>query len=241
MGNATFGSMQIIYQFNYIQSGGTNIIAFQYADINTDGKKDIIFTSLGDTPPMYTYWLENLNNQGGFGPLQFMNNLNHEYLFYDLDNDADMDMLLWNPNSNNISWMENVDGLGTFSDLNLITTAVDFPADVKAADIDGDGWLDIASASGGDNKLAWYKNNTLGISENKFANYQIYPNPTKGILHIESKQHIAAISVFNILGQIIDSKQNTNQIDLSKAEAGVYLLKIEDEKGNSQTHKVVKE
>jgi hypothetical protein len=42
------------------------------------------------------------------------------------------------------------------------------------------------------------------------------------------------------LGQKIEIAPNTNQINLSKAEAGIYILKIENETGNSQTHKIVK-
>ncbi|HBL79714.1 MAG TPA: hypothetical protein DDZ79_07190, partial [Aequorivita sp.] len=60
---------------------------------------------------------------------------------------------------------------------------------------------------------------------------------TSGELYIESKLPISQISVYNILGQLIEIVQNTDQIDISKAEAGVYLLKFEDVNGNSQTHK----
>ena len=241
MGNATFGPMQIIYQFVWVQSGGTNIVEFQYADINTDGKKDVIITSVDDNSFINTYWLENLDNQGNFGDLQFLIDNGDQYLFYDLDNDNDNDMLLWNRYSDKISWKINEDGQGTFGTPNIINAAADFASDAKAADFDGDGWLDIVSASAGNNKLIWYKNNTLGISENEIPNYRIYPNPTSGLLYIESKESISQISVYTILGQLIETNQSTNQIDLSKAETGVYLLKIEDTKGNSQTHKIVKE
>jgi hypothetical protein len=149
-------------------------------------------------------------------------------------------MPIWNRDLNEVSWKKNVDGQGTFG-IPIIINSTDFASDAKAADFDGDGWLDIASASGGNNKLMWYKNNTLSISENEFYEYQIYPNPTNGKLHIESKEPISQISIFNLLGQNIEKKQNTNQIDLSKAKAGIYLLNIEDENGNSQTHKIVKE
>ncbi|HBC05472.1 MAG TPA: hypothetical protein DC015_15060, partial [Aequorivita sp.] len=71
--------------------------------------------------------------------------------------------------------------------------------------------------------------------------YRIYPNPTSGLLYIESKLPISKISVFNILGQSIERNQNSTQIDLSKVEVGVYLLKIEDRNGDSQTHKIVKQ
>ncbi len=241
LGNATFGPMQIIYQFIWVHSGGTNIVEFQYADINTDGKKDVIITSVDDNSFINTYWLENMDNQGNFGDLQFIMDTDDQYLFYDLDNDTDNDMLLWNRYSNKVSWKVNEDGQGTFGAPNVINAAADFVSDAKAADFNGDGWLDIASASPGNNELAWYKNNTLGISEYESGNYKIFPNPTNGVLYIESKQPISQIFVFNILGQMIQIKQHTNQIDLSKTEAGVYFIKIEDENGNSQTHKIVKE
>ncbi len=240
LGDETFGVQQIIYQFLYVQSGGTTIIDFRYADINTDGKKDITITA-EDEFGWSSYWFENIDNGGNFEPIQTMSTTDITHYFYDLDNDNDIDILYWNVYGGSIFWKENEDGLGNFGTPKLITTDVNFPRDTKAADLDGDGWLDVTSASITDNKLAWYKNNTLGISEYEFGNYQVFPNPTSGVLYIESKLSISKISVFNLLGQSIERYQNTNQIDLSKAEAGVYLLKFEDASGNSQTQKIVKE
>ena len=39
-----------------------------------------------------------------------------------------------------------------------VSTSALEPASVFAADIDGDGWMDLASASYVDNKIAWYRN-----------------------------------------------------------------------------------
>jgi len=241
MGNAAFGPAQIIYQFQTLLSDWTSIYDLQVSDINTDGKKDIIITSYHDDNGILVYWLENLDEQGNYGSLQYIHNSNDAYLFYDLDNDNDNDMLLYNIYTNIVSWKKNEDGLGNFGAPIIISPNGDFERNADAADIDGDGWLDIVSASTANNKLVWYTNNSLGISENEIANYQIHPNPTSGVIYIESKQPISQISVFTILGQRIETMQNTNQIDLSKAQAGVYLLKIEDGNGNSQTHKIVKE
>ena len=56
-----------------------------------------------------------------------------------------------------IAWYEN-NGDGTFkTDDPAITTDAKFPKSVYVADIDGDGVLDVLSASSGDNKIAWYK------------------------------------------------------------------------------------
>ncbi len=240
LGNTTFGPEQIIYQFDWFQSGGTNIIEFQYADINGDGKMDLIITSEDDDGFINTFWLENLDNQGNFGDLQFIMNTSHQYLFYDIDNDSNNDILVWNRFSNTLAWMENEDGLGVFGAPQIISTEIDFITDAKAADFDNDGLLDIVSASIGDDKLAWYKNTSLSISEYEINPYQIYPNPTSGILYVESKYPVSSISIYTILGQEIQAILENNQIDFSKIQKGVYLLKIEDGNGHSHIHKILK-
>lgn len=53
----------------------------------------------------------------------------------------------------------------------VITTEVDAPQSVYAADLDGDGSPDVLSASGGDDKIAWYRNQ-LDESEG-FSNQNI--------------------------------------------------------------------
>ncbi|MDP6545472.1 MAG: FG-GAP-like repeat-containing protein [Phycisphaerae bacterium] len=51
---------------------------------------------------------------------------------------------------------------GVFGEQNVISTAADRPTSVFAADIDGDGDMDALSASGNDNKIAWYENDGSG-------------------------------------------------------------------------------
>ena len=55
------------------------------------------------------------------------------------------------------TWYEN-DGNGNFGSQQIITTAADGAWSVHAADLDGDGDLDVLSASRNDNKIAWYEN-----------------------------------------------------------------------------------
>ena len=49
------------------------------------------------------------------------------------------------------------DGQG-FGGQDIITTGANSPFSVIAADVDGDGDMDLLSASGGDDKIAWYEN-----------------------------------------------------------------------------------
>jgi len=76
----------------------------------------------------------------------------------DVDGDGDTDVLSACLGDDRISWYENLDGLGNFSNQRLITTAADEVQKVFAADLDGDGDMDALSASRGDDKVAWYEN-----------------------------------------------------------------------------------
>ncbi|MCD6596355.1 MAG: VCBS repeat-containing protein, partial [Bacteroidales bacterium] len=80
----------------------------------------------------------------------------------DLDNDSDMDLISASQDDDMIAWYENIDGLGSFSEQKVITTSANYATDVYVADINGDGFLDVLSASVQDNKIAWYKNNGDG-------------------------------------------------------------------------------
>jgi hypothetical protein len=76
----------------------------------------------------------------------------------DLDGDGDLDVLAALRRRNQIAWFENADGQGNFGSRQVITTQVDGPWGVHAADVDGDGDVDVLSASGRDGKFAWYEN-----------------------------------------------------------------------------------
>ena len=74
---------------------------------------------------------------------------------------------------------------------------------------------------------------TVGVNEYQLENINIYPNPSLGTLHIASQTKINTISVSNIIGkQIFFTKDfNTNTIDLSSFENGVYFINISTNKG----------
>ena len=55
----------------------------------------------------------------------------------------------------------------------------------------------------------------------------ISPNPTNGLIRIEGAT-IAEVKVYNTMGQLVMTTQNTNEIDLSGLAPGVYSLRIKD-------------
>jgi hypothetical protein len=69
---------------------------------------------------------------------------------------------------------------------------------------------------------------------------ELYPNPTSGILHIETSKAIKKIEVFDVLGQLVLSYGNEKQIDLSKLNSGLYLVRFTSENGVEQRRVEVK-
>ncbi|MGK0322042.1 MAG: hypothetical protein ACJAR4_000061 [Psychroserpens sp.] len=67
---------------------------------------------------------------------------------------------------------------------------------------------------------------------NTSSNFNVYPNPTNSILHIElnGSQTNLTYEVFDILGKQIITKtlesENSSQIDVSTWNSGLYLIKI---------------
>ena len=77
----------------------------------------------------------------------------------DMDGDGDMDIISASFNDDTIAWYENngaADPSWTAAD---IATNADGATSVYASDMDGDGDMDIISASISDDTIAWYENN----------------------------------------------------------------------------------
>ena len=68
----------------------------------------------------------------------------------------------------------------------------------------------------------------------------IHPNPTTGKIHIEGEK-ATEIQVFNALGQLVKTVQNTNEVSLEGQPQGLYLLRVTLEGGKEFSDKVVKE
>ena len=82
----------------------------------------------------------------------------------------------------------------------------------------------------------------LTLSNESFVNnseknkLQIYPNPTKNIIHIKNNSEIEKIKIFDYLGkEVFTQTQYNNEINVGNLSNGIYLLEI-----NSENEKVYK-
>lgn len=81
----------------------------------------------------------------------------------------------------------------------------------------------------------------LAIQDFVFSNYfTLYPNPVKDILNITAKEtiQVSSINIYNTLGQLvllIPNAQNTKTVNVSSLTTGNYFIKINSNKGTSNT------
>lgn len=134
------------------------------ADLNGDGHLDVLSASNQDDT---IAWYENGGGASGFGPQQVITadaDGARSVSAADLDGDGDADVLSASQADNTIAWFENLDGAGTFGSRLVITNQAIGASYVSAADFDSDGRVDVLTASGGDNTIAWYRNTDVAGS-----------------------------------------------------------------------------
>jgi len=76
----------------------------------------------------------------------------------DIDNDGDMDVLGAGDDADITAWYENVDGIGTTWTKRIIDSNCGNAVSVYGSDIDGDGDMDVLSASHRDNDISFWEN-----------------------------------------------------------------------------------
>jgi len=179
-GQGSFGPEQVI---TTDVDGVESAIA---ADLNGDGDLDVLSASFEDDT---IAWYENTDGLGAFGPQQVITttaDAAFSVFATDLNGDGHIDVLSAAALGDKIAWYKNMDGLGDFGPEQVITTDADGALSVFAADLDGDGNMDVLSASTDDDKIAWYENdgsgtfgpqqvlNTPDEAENPFFSYTVF-------------------------------------------------------------------
>jgi len=125
-------------------------------DMNGDGNQDVLAAGSSKVA-----WFDNVDGVGTFGSRTIVTAQAvrpRSICAADLDGDGDEDVLSASYADDKIAWYENLDSHGTYGPQHIITTQAAGARSVCAADLDGDGDLDVLSASVFDDKIAWYEN-----------------------------------------------------------------------------------
>ncbi|WP_322550099.1 alpha/beta fold hydrolase [Flavobacterium psychraquaticum] len=84
---------------------------------------------------------------------------------------------------------------------------------------------------------------TLSADAYGFNSFTYYPNPVKDLLHLDNIS-LTKVSLYSILGQLIEVRSlenaNSNTLDLSNLESGLYLVVLEND-SQQKTIKIVKQ
>jgi len=133
------------------------------ADLDGDGDLDILGTAHSDT---ITWW-ENINGNGTAWEERVVDESLSEISSVsaaDIDGDSDLDIVGTATTDDDISWWENTNGEGLVWTKHTIDEDFDGADSAHAADLDGDGDLDVLGvATRVDNVLWWENTNGDGV------------------------------------------------------------------------------
>ncbi len=152
-------------------------ITVHAADLDGDGDLDVVSGSRGDST---VAWYENDGRRNPRFPQHAITDAAiavRSVYAADLDRDEDIDVV-WASSSftdPKVAWLENKGGSPLIFDAHTISTDVRVALSVFAADLDGDGDMDVLSASNADDQIAWYEND--GASPPSFLRRVITQDP----------------------------------------------------------------
>lgn len=93
----------------------------------------------------------------------------------------------------------------------------------------------------------WFIDNvnvTASLSTDDFSSNlktTLYPNPTNGIVNIKASAEMKSIELYSILGNLVKTYSNEQQLDLSNLSSGTYIMKLTSVDGDISRQKLIKQ
>ncbi|TND09645.1 MAG: hypothetical protein FD123_1002 [Bacteroidetes bacterium] len=88
---------------------------------------------------------------------------------------------------------------------------------------------------------------SMGVqaNTNQSLKMSIYPNPSSGVFKLDATENIASVELVNLLGQVVynekiekNDMRKHKQVSLNTQPAGLYLLNVKFENGQTLTNKI---
>jgi hypothetical protein len=167
----------------------------------------------------------------------------------DLDNDGDFD-LLYGGYYGSINYHQNT---GTAANPNFSSVGQTNPfglqsgyyvALIASGDLDNDGDIDLLIGEYYGN-MKYYRNTTttIGLDEANTLDFRLYPNPATHLVRVEiGSELLVRAELMDIHGQLLRSIEHPGDgIDISDLPAGVYLVRLTNQSGETGIKRLVKQ
>jgi len=233
------GNFSLVSNTPFIGVENSNICA---GDSDGDGDIDLLLNGMNDNFE-YTCQLYLNDGTGSFSLLEgtpFIKTFAGTVDFADFDNDDDMDILVTG-SAGGADFAAHIYENQGMNNFGLVDSLIEVYISTTAiGDIDSDNDLDIIIVGISNEpdfvKPRVYRNllTTTSIemaSEGSNDNILIYPNPSEGVINIDTEHTSASsISIYNSTGELVYSDDNFNsasQIQLNQAP-GFYMVVFEN-------------
>jgi len=121
------------------------------------------------------------------------------------------------------------------------TTLFNFAEGSGLTTVNSASGIDANFGYGGAHYPTWILLSTTvaAVNSNNLINFNVYPNPANDVINIQTENLIKNVAIYNILGKLVYTN-NVETVNVSSLDAGIYLIKVETEKGIGTSKLVIK-
>lgn len=152
----------------------------------------------------------------------------------------------WNENGNSTTWE------ALWGRKNIYATTTDVYQDVEGEPVStrddlSNNWyyeMYVKSKCTDDSQSEWvgplFTTRILSAQDIKTKAFQVYPNPTKETVTVQSKNIVKKLELYSVDGKKLQETTSIN-LNLGAFPKGIYIVKAEFQDGNIATEKIIKE